>query len=212
VGFALYDLAAGGGPDYAQQATDAEAKRQQKITQGTQSINKAFSGYTPQFYQNREKAYMDYAMPQFAQQYNTTKGQIGFGIANKGLEGGSAAKKQWSDLARTTAVGQQSLADSARGQAQQLQTDVAGAKNNLLNMLYQSADPASAGAQATATASSFQAPSTFAPIANQFSGLINQYYLSQILNNRPVSAPTTMSGSSGFGDGLAPLPQPSISS
>lgn len=205
MGFAIFDAASGGPPDYASQAANQEQKRQNLIRQGTKSINQSFAGFTPQFYDKARQAYLDFALPQFATQYQDTKSQIGFGLANRGISTGSAAKKQWSDLARQTSVGQQAIADQATGVAQGLQKDVAASKNDLLNMLYQTADPAGAATQATSTAAGFQIPSTFAPIANQFSGLINQYYLGQILNNsrQPQGGVAT---SPGYGSYFAPLP------
>lgn len=209
MGFALVDAFSGGAPDYAGQAASQEAARQARITKGTTAINNAFAGFTPDFYSKAQQAYMDFALPQFANQYNQTKAQIGFQLANRGITRGSSANKQWSDLARQTAVGKQALVDQGIGVSQGLQKDVAGAKNDLLSQLYQSADPAGATAGATAAASQFQIPSSFAPIANQFSGLINQYYISQLLNNRPAVSPSAPSG--GYGSAFAPLPQTSFS-
>jgi hypothetical protein len=202
MGFAIYDLASGGPPDYAAQAANQETARQGAITSGKKSINNAFAGFTPKFYQKRQQAYLDYALPQFADQYNQTKGAVGFGLANKGLDKSSQANKSWSDLFHQTATAEQGIADSARGQSQALQEQVAASKNNLMSMLYQSADPGAAASQATSTAASLQAPSTFAPLANQFSGLLNQYYLSSILSSKPSAT----SVPNAAGPSFAPLP------
>jgi hypothetical protein len=187
MGFGIFD-AASGQPDYAGQAAAQEEARQAKIRQGTTSINQAFSGYTPEFYQQRQQAYVDYAMPQLADQYNTAKNQVGFNLANRSLLGSSAGQSQWSDLSKTMSQAKQNISDSGRAQAQQLEKDVNAAKDTQLSNLYQSADPASAAAGATATAASFSQPSTFQAISNQFSGLLNQYYTSQLINAyRPMS-------------------------
>lgn len=209
MGFAIYDAIAGGTPDYAGQAANQEAQRQAAIKKGTAAIDAAYAGFTPDFYNKRAQAYENYALPQLAKQYNDTKAQVGFGLANRGQRGSSVSAKAWSDLFRTEGEAKQGIADTALGQSQALQENVAQSKNNLLNMLYQSADPAGAAAQATSTASSLSVPSTFAPLANQFSGLINQYYLGQVLNPRTTTATSSGGAPAGYGSSFAPLPQPS---
>ena len=189
------------GTDYASVAERQEQQRQQAIKQGTSSINQAFGGFTPSFYQQRAQAYEDFAMPQLAQQYLTNRNQVGFNLANRGMLASGAANKQWSDLARSMGQAKQQIADTAIGQSEQLQQGVEQQRQTLLNQLYQSADPAGAGAGAIQAAASYYQPSTFAPLGNMFSNFANQYYLSQLINSyRPssyVSAPPTYSASPG---------------
>lgn len=198
--FVIADLASGG-PDYASIAQQQEQQRQNRIAQGTTAINNAFAGFTPTFYQQRAQAYEDFALPQLSQQYQTNRNQVGFNLANRGLASSSAANKQWSDLARSLGQAKQQIADTGISQAQQLQQGVESQRNTLLNQLYQSADPANAGASAVNVAAGYAQPSTFAPLGNMFAGLANQYYLSQLINAyRPtsyVSSPPTYSASSG---------------
>jgi len=200
MGFALVDLMTGG-PDYAATAEQQEKQRQQRITQGTQQINQAFSGFTPGFYQQRAQAYQDFALPQLAQQYETNRNQVGFNLANRGLLASGAANKNWSDLARSLGQAKQGIADQGISQAQGLQQQVEGQRNTLLNQLYQGADPAGAGASAVQTAAGYAQPSTFAPLGNMFGQLANQYYLSQLINAyRPTSyvqSPPSYSASAG---------------
>lgn len=187
--FAIGDLISGGGsPDYGTQAAQAEQRRQVAINQGTAKINQAYQGFTPSFYRQREQAYTDAAMPQLGQQYKQTRDATGFNLANRGLIGSGAAEKGWSDLATAMTNAKNNVADQARQQSQNLETQVEGMKDQQLNYLYQSADPAGAGAQATATAASFSTPSAIPALANQFSALLNQYYTSQLINSyKPVS-------------------------
>jgi hypothetical protein len=192
--YAIADLVSGS-PDYAGEAASREAQRVSNISQGGRAINKAFAGFNDDFYKKRAQAYENYALPQVAQQYQTNKNQMGFGLANRGLLGGTAATNQFSLLNRTNAQAQQSIADQGVSQANALRQQVEQQKNQLLTNLYQSADPAQAGASAIATAAGFQTPSTFSAVANQFSGIADQYYLSQLMNNyKPtsyVNAPNT---------------------
>ena len=201
MGFELYSLVSGTGktPDYAGQAAALEAQRQQRIQQGTNEINQIFGAYDKGFFDQRAKAYEDFALPQLSQQYQQTRDQIGFNLANRGLSKSSAANKQWSDLFRNMQSAKQGIADTGRGQAQQLQQQLDTAKGTLLNQLYQSADPAQAAQSAVATAASISQPSTFAPLANQFSGLLNQYVVSQLLRNQPGYAGVYGGGPGAYG-------------
>lgn len=178
VGFDLFSKK----KDYAAIAQEQEQQRQQAITKGTADINAAYAGFTPDFYKQRQQAYVDFAMPQVSQQYRQARNQIGFNLANRGLLQSSAAGGQFSDLNRTMSQATQSVQDTGQSQAQDLQRQIEASKNQQLGYLYQSADPAGAGAQAISSAASFAQPSTFAPVANAFSNLLNQYYYSQLIN------------------------------
>jgi hypothetical protein len=201
MGFAVADLIKGNGNNYARTAQQQEQQRQNAIAGGTADINKAFSGFTPTFYQQRAQAYQDFALPQLSQQYETNRNQVGFNLANRGVLRSGTANKQWSNLARDLGQAKQTIADQGISQAEQLQQGVETQRQNLISQLYQGADPANAGASAIQVAANASQPSTFAPLSNMFANLANQYYLGQVINAyRPtsyVSAPPTYSASPG---------------
>lgn len=171
----------GSTPDYAKMASDAEQQRQYEIGQGTQGINTAFSQFTPQFYQQRAQAYQNYAMPQVAQQYQQNQQGLTYGLANRGLLGGSAAQTGQYNLDVANAQAQRQVADTGIAQSQALQQQIEGAHNQLLSNLYQSADPSAATQGAIGTAAGFAVPSVFQPIGNAFSNFLNQYATNQLL-------------------------------
>jgi len=210
-----YELISGGGTDYAKEAQKAEDKRQAAIKKGTADVNKQFAGFNQGFYDKRRQAYLDFALPQLADQYRTTHGQVGFGLSDRGIRGSGAAQKQWSDLFKTTESAKQGIADSATAQANDLKKQIAAQQQNLINQLYITSDPAQAKQAAISTAAGFQTPSTFAPLVNQFSGLLNQYYVSQMLKPTTTTGtyPPVYGGYGGdsYGSGLAPLPAASTS-
>lgn len=189
MGFAIADMAFGSGePDYAAQATEKEFRRQVANIQGAKKIDNAYAGFTPEFYQKRAKDFEAAQMPQLSEQYNQTRNAMGFNLANRGLMNGSAAEKNWTDLATTMTKAKQNVSDAGIATANDLQNQVQNSKNQQLNYLYQSSDPGGATAQATATAAGFRTPSAIPQLANQFSSLLNQYYTGQLINNyRPVS-------------------------
>ena len=174
--------------DYAAQAQAAEDQRQQRITTGTGEIDRAFSGFTPAFYDERNRAYTNYALPQLSEQYQQARNTLITNLANRGLLNTSMQGRQMSALQRQTEQGRQTIAEAGRAQAQDLQRQVEGSRGQLIGQLYQSADPANARQQAISTASSFQQPSVFAPLANMFSGLVDTYYRNALQQqaNQPV--------------------------
>jgi len=207
MGFTLYDIVKGGTPDYAGMSQAQEQQRQQAITQGTQKINQAFSGFTPSFYQQRAQAYQDFALPQLSQQYQTNRNQIGFGLANRGLLSSSAGTKQWNDLGKAMGQAKQTIADTGIAQSQALQQQVQNQESTLLNQLYQSADPAGAGQQATQTAANYAAPSVYQPLGNLLGSVANQYYLSQLINTyRPTGSSPQVGGPPSYYSGMGGLP------
>jgi len=187
MGFAIFD-AAHGQKNYGKIAKKQEEARQSAIKTGTASIDTAFSGFNDDFYNQRAQAYQNYALPELSKQYQQTRNQLMFNLANRGMLHSGAANNQWSDLNRTNAQAKQQIVDTGLGQANDLRLKVEGQKNTLLDQLYQSADPARAAQGATATAASFTPPSTFQPLANSFGNIAQQYYLSALINkNQPTS-------------------------
>jgi len=53
-------------------AAAQEAATQAALQQGTDTVNKQFAQFTPDFYQQAAKAYTNYATPQAYQQYRQT--------------------------------------------------------------------------------------------------------------------------------------------
>lgn len=155
----------------------AKLARQGHLFTGTPSQN--FSGYNDNFFNQRAQAYEDYALPQLGQQYQQTKNALQFNLSNRGLLGGSVANQENSDLNLSLGQQKQGIADQGQAQAQQLRSDVQNSKLQAISQLYQTASPAQAQSSALADASRLSAPSSFAPLANGFANLVNQYAMNQ---------------------------------
>jgi len=145
--------------------------------------NQQYQGFDPSFYTNREKAYVNYAMPQVVRQYTDVANQVRYGLANRGLSESSTANKAKSDLSYSLTQARQQVGDTARNLSQQTKANVENARQNALQSLYATSDPAQATMQAINAAALVQAPSAFAPVANAFNNLLNQYYARQVLNS-----------------------------
>jgi hypothetical protein len=153
---------------------------------------KTFEGFQEPFFQKRAQDYVNFALPQLAEQYRTNQKGILYGLSNRGLDRSTVASEAASGLERTAGEGRQRIAETGITQANQLRKDVEQARQQAISQLYQSADPAQAVQGAVRSAIGFQAPSSFAPLANMFSGIANQYMTSQLLNN--YRQPYGMSG------------------
>lgn len=171
----------GDSPDYGAEAARAEAERQERIQRGIADVNVAFAGFTPSFYDDRAKAFVDYALPQLAGQYQTTRNQLLQSLASRGLLNSSTGRQQGSTLQKTMEGAKQTLVEGGRTQAQDLQRQVEDKRSAIIGQVYQAADPANARASAVTTAAGFRQPSTFAPLANMFSSLAGQYYSNALL-------------------------------
>lgn len=142
---------------------------------------RTFEGFQPEFYQRREKAYRDFALPQLADQYQSANQQLVYGMSNQGLRGSSVDDKARFQLEKTMTQGKQGVADEAINQSNQLKNRVEESRQSAINQLYQTSNPSQAVQSAIANASQFQQPSSFAPLANTFANLANQYYTQQLL-------------------------------
>lgn len=151
-----------------------------------------YSGFGQSFYDKAASDYVQYAVPQVAQQADEARRSITYGLANRGLLGSSAQQKANTDLNLNIGQQEQQIADNARTTANNLQTQVQNSRQNAINNLYQSADPAGAAASAVSSAAQFSVPQSFTPILNAFSGLANQYATNQLFNNY---TPTQYAGS-----------------
>lgn len=167
-----------------------QADRQTKLNQGTTAIDKAFAGFTPDFYGQRRQAYEDYATPQLGQQYRDTQQQLGFKLANQGIMHSSAATNLQGSLNQANLLGRQGIANEAMNQTMALQGQVANQKNALTGQLALSLNPTSTALNSANLAAQTAAPSSFQPIGQLFNNWSNTY-----LANRQAIAYAPYGGS-----------------
>lgn len=178
-------------PKYGDEAAKTEQLRQDRIKQGTAEVEAAFGSFAPSFFDERAKSYVDYAMPQLASQYQTARNQLLTNLASRGLLSSSVGQRQASSLTKQTEGAKQSIFETGRAQAQDLERQLQDRKNAIIGQLYQSADPANARASAVSTAASFRQPSAFAPLANTFADMTNTFYTNKLIEaTRRSSVPT----------------------
>lgn len=159
----------GGDDGGAAQAAAAEQQRQDSIRAGTSSINSTFDGeFTPDFYNQRQQAYLDYANPQLDKQYSDAQKQLTFSLARGGNLDSSARATQESDLQRQYDTQSKSVADQALAYSNQTKNDVEGARGDLVTALNASGDATGAANNAIARADALSTPQAFSPLGQLF--------------------------------------------
>lgn len=175
--------------NYGSQAVATEQQRAGNIQRGVQNVNRTYAGFTPEFYKQREQAYLGYAMPQIAQQYQQMGRGMTYGLANKGLLHSGAAATQKDQLEQMRQGATMDAAETARTQSQQLQQQVEQARLNALNQLYRAVSPGQGQQSAINVAAGYQQPSALGPVLGMLGNAANQYYFNTMMDayNKPTS-------------------------
>ena len=176
-----------GSNDAADAMREQQQQQQANIASGLGSINQAFAGFTPEFYQQRAADYTKFATPQLATQSAQMWRQLTGKLANQGLLKSGAAGRLGSQLQTQVGTQQQGIASAAQDQANQLQKSVEDQRSNLISQNSAGNDPLSTAQAALGQAASLSAPSTFAPLGNLFSTFGNMYLANQVSSGQPVS-------------------------
>ena len=193
-------MGCGSNNNAATQLRGQQQQQQAYTNSAVNQINQAFSGYTPQFYNNYGQNYMNWALPQLGQQYQQTSQQLGGKLANQGLTNSSAAQNQWNQLQNTNSLNQQGIASTAQQMQNQLQQQVGQEQAGLIGQAQQSTNPMQVAQGATAAAAGFGTPSAFQPLGNLF-GNFAQLYLGNQLQNTYGPSTQQLLSSLGYGGG-----------
>lgn len=186
-----------GGSNSGDAANALYNQQQNAIQQGLTSLNTTFSGFTPQFYNQRSQDYQNYAMPQLNQQFQQNAQGLQNNLANQGILKSSAAQNLSSQLGQQYRLGQQGVVNQGQALSQALQQNVANSQAQLTNQLTQSANPSSVAGQAVNAASQYSAPSAFAPVGNLFSQWGNIYAANSLGNQTGAAGLTPFSYGTG---------------
>lgn len=173
-------MAMGGGGGSGNDAGADEARRQARISEGRKKVGQVFSRFTPEYYNQRTRAYNEYATPQLEDQFTEAGDKLKFALARQfGTTQTSVAAKKQAELGKKYALARTNLAETGLQEAKQAEGDVEQQRASVLQMLNSTADPASASNIALAQANVLQKPSLFTPLADVFgdvtAGLATQY-------------------------------------
>lgn len=166
-------------------------------------VNSAFSGFTPAFYKGVGDAYQNFAEPQLQQQYQSTANQLGFKLANQGLDKSSQGRFLNNQLQNTMSQGQTQIGQDAVSQENSLKQQVGNSQANLVAQASSSNNPGNVGASALGVAQGFTNPSSFAPIGQAFNQFGSQYLNNQY--NQLYGAGTNSLNTYSAGNPLNPI-------
>ncbi|MBD9674947.1 hypothetical protein IB275_30500 [Pseudomonas sp. PDM21] len=122
------------------------------------------AGFDTSYFDQRNQAYQDYALPQLAQQYNDQNDALTFALARGGNLASSVGNQKRSDLTTDYGLQQQAIKDQGQEYANQARSDVEAQRSNLVSMLQASADPDATAALAQSQAASLSAMPNFSPL------------------------------------------------
>lgn len=149
-------------------ARQEEQARQQKIRQGTQSINSLFGQFDDKFFDKRQKAFIDYARPQLDDQRGDAEKQLTYHLARSHLLDSSVRGEKAADLQKTYDLNAQQIADQARADATGSRNQIEDARANLIATLNATGDATGASNAAMARATALSATPAYSPLSGLF--------------------------------------------
>lgn len=165
----------GGGANRVADETRAdELARQQRIREGTASINKTFDGqFTPDYFSGVQKSYLDYAKPQINDQYADAQKELTYALARAGNLASSTRAGQAADLQKQFDLQMQKATDDALNYQTQARTSVEDARANLIATLNATGDADQATTSALARAKALSQPAAYSPLTDLFSAYVD---------------------------------------
>lgn len=153
----------------SRRARAEEAARQQRIREGTTSINSTFGNqFNDQFFTDRATAYSDFARPQLDDQMRKAREQLTFALARNGTLDSSVRSQQFGELQKEYDTNLQDVAGKAQSYATDARTNVEKARQNLITTLQATGDAQGATQGALAQASILSQPQAYSPLSQLF--------------------------------------------
>lgn len=159
----------------ANETQNREAAREAAIGQGKDAIDTAFAQFNPDFFNTYAKKYVDNYQPQIDDQYRSAEDKLKAQLAGQGVLESGVGNEARARLAATRATAASNIQSQGQDAANTLRRNVDNAKTSLYSANANAADPQSAAALATGTATSLAQPQNYSPLADLFAGALNSY-------------------------------------
>lgn len=151
-----------------------ELARQERIRQGTASINSQFdSTFTPGFFTDRRAKFVAYAEPQLEKQYGNAQKELTYSLARNGLLDSSVRADQTGELVRQYDIQKQQVASQAIDEETKARNAVEGARGDLLLQLQATADANGAAQGAINRSAALTQESAYQPIGDLFGTFVD---------------------------------------
>lgn len=159
-----------GGDDGGAEARrrEQEANRQRELREGRMVIKDNFSQFTPDFYRQREQAYMDYALPQLDEQYEKEKEGLIFALARGGRLNSRTRADKLAELEQQYNQNRAQIRDRGISMANETRQNIERARSNLLSQNSTVLDGQSMAQLASQQASALSASPAFDPLGTMF--------------------------------------------
>ena len=184
----FFDLLTGntggdGQPQY-ESAAAAEARRQAKVDEGLEEIEKVFGKYDQDFYDKSQDAYLDYYEPQLEDQYKKGLKALKFALARGGRFGSSTEVDRKARAAQDMGFQKQELASGAIGAADKSEAAVNAAKKEMTNLNQLNANPDLAASLANQQAGILNQPAKYDPLLDVFGNITEGLAKREEIENR----------------------------
>jgi hypothetical protein len=174
-----------------------EDVRQRDVGVGRENIDKAFTQFNPDFFNNFRNTRLSFYNPEIDRQFGDAKGKLVAALAGRGTLESSVGNRTISDVTRQRDEAKTNVANESQDAANQLKGQVENSKSDLYSLNEISADPQSVNARALGSASAIVAPQTFSPLGDIFASALQPFTNYQNASNQraPVYRSTVPSGS-----------------
>lgn len=190
--------------DAAANMDSREYMRQHDIKLGQIGIDKNFSKFNDDYYQDYRNSYSGYYNPQLDEQHAKAVDKMSAALVDRGMGASSVGSAKMAELARQNADARTNIANESLDASNKLRSQVSNAKSNLYSINEASADPQSVNAQAVGSATSLVAPPTYSPLGQVFTTAFDGFSnYASARNNSPTRTYSSPYGGSatGYGSG-----------
>lgn len=130
----------------------AEARRQANITGGMSAIDQAFAQFDDPFYQQAEKKYTDYYLPEIDRQSELARNKATASLVDRGMLESTEGANLLAEMERARLNERTKIGNEAVDFSQGIRNQVTGQRNSLYDVARSAADPSQLSAQATGAA------------------------------------------------------------
>jgi len=181
-----------------------ELQRQGDVSLGRIGIDKAFSRFGDEYFNDYQKTYTDNYVPELDRQYKDASGKTTASLADRGMLESSVGINKFTDLKRERDTAASGIASEGLDAANKLRGNVQNAKSNLYSLNEASANPQAVNAQAIGSATSLVAPPAYSPLGQVFASTISSLGAYQQAKQNAASTPYKspfVSSPTGYGSG-----------
>lgn len=158
-----------GSGNEADKIRSEEQARQERIRQGTTSINDMFnSQFNDGFFDEQRDNYLEYATPQLGDQHADALKELTFSLDRRGALDSSSRASLETELEKKRALAEQGIRDTALDYGNTARNNVESTRQNLISNLNVTGDAEGAINSATARATALSASPAYSPLSQLF--------------------------------------------